>query len=172
MQTMDDEQRMIGNLHTGMRRWIRVGLLVALGWVLSGPASAQLLDDIEVRSDQGVAEIRLQFTVPVRYIRHFPAERGELVKLYLQVLSLEAMEEVELQEFKRTPSIALVPPFTVVYSTVRNCHAVRDPLCLDIQFNKPVRFSIHQGEDGRSILLHVLPDSDSHLPARPKTSKH
>jgi len=125
-----------------------------------------------VRSDQGVAEIRLQFSVPVRYIKHFPAERGEIVKLYLQVLSLEAVEETALQEFKRTPSIALVPPFTVVYSTVRNCHAVRDPLCLDIQFNKPVRFSVHQGTDGRSILLHVLPDTESRPTVRPKPSGH
>lgn len=154
-----------------MKRFLLSTLLAACALTCAS-ASAQLLDDVEVRSDQGVAEIRLQFTVPVRYIKHFPAERGEIVKLYLQVLSLEGVDEAELQEFKRTPSIALVPPFTVVYSTVRNCHAVRDPLCLDIQFNKPVRFSVHQGEDGRSILLHVLPDTDPRLPARPKTSKH
>lgn len=135
-------------------------------------AEAQLLDDIEVRSDQGVAEIRLQFTVPVRYIKHFPAERGELIKLYLQVLSLDGIEERDLQEYKRTPSIPLVPPFTVMYSTVRTCHSVRDPLCLDIQFNKPVRFNVRQGEDGRSILLHVLPDTDSSQPPTAKPGKH
>jgi len=129
-------------------------------------AEAQLLDDIEVRSDQGVAEIRLQFTVPIRYIKHFPAERGELIKLYLQVLSLDGMEERDMQEYKRTPSIPLVPPFTVMYSTVRSCLSVRDPLCLDIQFSKPVRFNIRQGADGRSILLHVLADTDSrHSPS-------
>jgi hypothetical protein len=129
-------------------------------------ADAQLLDDIEVRSDQGVAEIRLHFTAPVRYIKHFPAERGELIKLYLQILSLDVPEERDFQEYKRTPSIPLVPPFKVIYSTVRSCLAVRDPLCLDIQFNKPVRFNVRQGEDGRSILLFVLPDTDQrHQPA-------
>lgn len=154
-----------------MKRFLLSTLLAAC--VLPcAPAGAQLLDDIEVRSDQGLTEIRLQFSAPVRYIRHFPAERGELIKLYLQVLSLDGVEERAMQEYKRLPSLALVPPFTVMYSTVRNCHTVRDPLCLDIQFNKPVRFSVHQGEDGRSILLHVLPDSDSRLPARPKTRGH
>ena len=156
--------------HIALPRWIRVGILVSLGWVQSGPTAAQLLDDVEVRSEQGVAEIRLQFNVPVRYIKHFPAERGELVKLYLQVLSLEGVEEAELQEFKRTPSLALVPPFKVMYSTARNCHAVRDPICLDIQFNKVVQFNVQQGKDGRSILLHVLPDSDSPPPTSPKNS--
>jgi hypothetical protein len=99
--------------------------------------------------------------VPVRYIKHFPAERGELIKLYLQVLSLDGTEERDLQVYKRTPSIPHVPAFTVMYSTVRSCLSVRGPLCLDIQFSKPVRFNIRQGEDGRSVLLHVLADTDS-----------
>jgi hypothetical protein len=144
------------------------------GALLAAVSHAQLLDDIEARSDQGIAEIRLQFTVPVRYIKHFPAEYGDLIKLYLQVLSLDGVEEMDLQEHKRIPKIPLVPPFTVAYSTARTCLSqrlserdlsplppVRDPLCLDIQFNKPVRFNVRQGVDGRSILLHVLPDSES-----------
>jgi len=165
MRTTDDERRMTVRLQTGVRRWIRAGILVSLGWVLTGPASAQLLDDVEVRSDQGVAEIRLEFTAPVRYVNHFPAERGELVKLYLQVLTLEGTEEANMQEYKRIPSTPLVPPFTIAYSTVRSCFAVRDPLCLDIQFKKPVRFKIRQGNNGRSILLFVLPDIDPRQPS-------
>jgi hypothetical protein len=143
------------------RLWLRA-LGLASCALFATIANAQLLDDIEVRSDQGVSEIRLHFTAPVRYIKHFPAERGELIKLYLQVLSLDGTEEMPLQEYKRTPSIPLVPPYTVMYSTARTCLAVRDPLCLDIQFSKPVRFRIRQGEDGRSILLHVLAETDPH----------
>jgi hypothetical protein len=154
------------------RPWLRALLGLATCALFTTIVNAQLLDDIEVRSDQGVSEIRLHFTAPVRYIKHFPAERGELIKLYLQVLSLDGTEEMPLQEYKRTPSIPLVPPYTVMYSTARTCLAVRDPLCLDIQFSKPVRFSVRQGEDGRSILVHVLPDTDSRQPARPKTSGH
>lgn len=107
----------------------------------------------------------MQFSAPVRYIKHFPAERGELVKLYLQVLTLDSEQEISLREYKRVPTFAPVPSFKVTYSTVRSCHAVRDPLCLDIQFDKPVRFRISQGEDGRSILLHVLPNSEPHQAA-------
>lgn len=146
----------------------RGGLLLA-GVLLASVGRAQLIDDINVRSDQGVAEIRLQFTVPVRYIKHFPADSGQIIKLYLQVLSLDGVEEIEPQKYKRTPAVALVPPFSVTYSTVRTCHSVRDPLCLDIQFNKAVRFNIRPGEDGRSIVLHVLPDLNT-TPSRP--AKH
>jgi hypothetical protein len=142
-----------------------LSLLLAACVLSTAPAAAYLadtgfLDDIETRSDQGVAEIRLHFTAPVRYIKHFPAERGEIIKLYLQVLALEGVEEHGPYVYQRTPSVPLIPPFTVVYSTTRTCLAERNPLCLDITFNKPVRFRVRQGEDGRSILLYVLPDTD------------
>lgn len=122
-------------------------------------AGAQLIDDIEARTDQGVTEVRLQFNMPVRYVKHFPQEQGELVKIYLQALTLEGLEEIDRTTYKRTPAVPQLPPFKVLYTTVRNCFAVRDPVCLDIQFSQPVRFTIHQGDDGRSILLHILPDA-------------
>jgi len=143
---------------------IATGIAAAVGLLVTLPASAQIIDDIEVRTHEGVAEVRLLFSMPVRYVKHFPAEKGQLIKLYLQILSLDGQTEVEFQEYKRAPTTALTPSFKVMYSTVRNCLAVRDPLCLDIQFDKPVRFRVRQGEDGRSILLHVLPDTDSRQP--------
>lgn len=152
---------------------ITTGIAAAAGLLVSLPASARILDDeqalsdIEVRTQDGVAEVRLLFSMPVRYIKHFPVNKGQLIKLYLQALSLDPNQQSEVNhyEYKRAPSMALTPSFKVTYSTARNCHAVRDPLCLDIQFDKPVQFRIRPGEDGRSILLYVLPDADSRQPA-------
>lgn len=118
---------------------------------------AQLLDDIDVRSERGVAEMRLQFTAPVRYIKHFPAERGEIVKIYLQVFQMDPSEERRAHEYKHAHTVSPVPPFRVLYSTARSCFAVPDPLCLDIQFSEPVTYRVRQGEDGRSIILTLLP---------------
>jgi len=140
-------------------RWLSA-LVLLLGYALPLVSRAQLIDDIEARTVQGVAEIRLQFTVPVRYIKHFPEERGEMIKLYLQTVGLEDREEIYPREFVHTPPIPLGSPFHVVYTTARTCFAIQDPLCLDIQFSKPVRFRIRPGNDGRSILLTVLPDSE------------
>jgi len=134
-------------------------LATALVSLATHPARAQILDDIEVRTSEGVAEVRLLFSKPVRYLKHFPPDQGQLIKLYLQAVSLDGFEAIEVEEYKRTPVIPLVPPFSITYSTVRNCFAVRDPLCLDIQFNRPVRFQLSPGHDGRSILLVVLPDN-------------
>lgn len=142
-------------------RWLLPALLFVLGCGLPMTAAAELIDDIEAHTVQGVAEIRLQFTVPIRYIKHFPADRGELIKLYLQTVGLEDVEEIYPREYARTPAIPLAPPFHVVYTTARTCFAVQDPLCLDIQFSQPVRFRIRPGNDGRSILLTILPDDDT-----------
>jgi hypothetical protein len=153
-----------------MVRGFRLALLLAACSLPAASAVAYLadegfLDDIDARSDQGVTEVRLHFTAPVRYIKHFPAERGDLIKLYLQVLTLEGTKEGGPYVYKHTPSIPQIPPFTVMYSTVRTCLTERNPLCIDIAFNKPVRFNIRQGEDGRSILLYVLPDTGQRHPA-------
>lgn len=143
-----------------MTKTLRLLGVAALATVALAPtAAAQLIDDIEARTDQGVTEVRLQFNMPVRYVKHFPQEQGELVKIYLQALTLDGLEEIDRTAYKRTPAVPQLPPFKVLYTTVRNCFAVRDPVCLDIQFSQPVRFTIHQGDDGRSILLHILPDA-------------
>lgn len=149
----------------GNARWPSA-LVFLLGCALPLASRAQLIDDIEARTVQGVAEIRLQFTVPVRYIKHFPVDRGEMIKLYLQTVGLEDREEIYPREYVRTPPIPLGSPFHVIYTTARTCFAIQDPLCLDIQFSQPVRFRIRPGNDGRSILLTVLPDNE---PVKGKT---
>jgi hypothetical protein len=137
-------------------RWLPA-LLFALGCGLPVVAFAQIIDYIDAQTVQGVAEIRLQFTVPIHYIKHFPADQGELIKLYLQTVGLEDREDIYPHEYVHTPPIPLAAPLHVVYTTARTCFAVPDPLCLDIRFSQPVRFRVRPGNDGRSILLTILP---------------
>jgi len=149
-------------------RRLMCALLFSLGCSVSSMAAAEVLNDIEVSTDQGVVEYRLQFSVPIQYIKHFPQDQGELIKLYLQALRLDDADRVDRMVYKRTPILADSPPFNLIYSTTRGCFAVLDPICLDIQFNQPVRFKIRQGEDGRSIILIVLPDTTNRNPASKK----
>jgi hypothetical protein len=144
-------------------------LLVVLA-LTTANTGAQLIDDIEASGKQGVAEFRMQFSMPVRYLRHFPEERGELLKVYLQAFPRDGVESADLQTYKRVPSVPGIPPFTLLYTTVRSCYAVPDPVCLDIQFSRPVNFRLRPGEDGRSLVLVVLPDAGT-TPAPDKTKK-
>jgi hypothetical protein len=128
---------------------------------------AQSLDSIDLRTDRGVTEIRLQFTTPVQYLKHFPVERGELIKVYLQRQSVDPGEEHQLQEYKNVPRSPHLPPYTIFYTTGHGCHAVANPLCLDIQFRKPVRYRIRQGTDTRSLILVVIPDAGTNSVTSP-----
>ncbi|KPK68904.1 MAG: hypothetical protein AMJ84_10390, partial [Acidithiobacillales bacterium SM23_46] len=67
--------------------------------------------------------------------------------------------------------VSPVPPFRVIYTTARNCFAVPDPLCLDIQFSAPVTYRVRQGEDGRSIILTLLPTAETEKPKPPAVSR-
>lgn len=142
---------------------VKKGVVILAGLLTALPVCAQILEDIEVRTQNSAAELRLLFSMPVRYVKHFPPEKGQLIKLYLQTLGLEGEPEVEYQEYKRVP--AMSPSFKVNYSTAQHCLAMSGRLCLDIQFEKPVRFRIRQGDDGRSILMLVLPDTQISEPA-------
>jgi len=129
-------------------------------------AHASLIESLETRLEDGVGEIHIVFSVPVRYLKHFPAERGELLKIYLQALGSDVASEVTQRGAKSSPAMALVPSHTVTYTTAQTCFATRDPLCLDVQFNHPVQFRIRPGEDGHSLSILILPQ-DSAPASRP-----
>lgn len=157
----------MGTARPAARRWLGLLLTVALGFTATVRADL-LLDDIDTHVDQGIIEIRLQFSLPVQYLKHFPVDQGELIKLYLQSAALEGTEPLRLTEYKRATTTSDTLPFKVLYTTVRNCFAVSNPICLDIQFNNPVHFRVRPGTDGRSIILVVLPDIDNIEPSPKK----
>jgi hypothetical protein len=139
--------------------WSR--LLLAIGLMATaGSAAAQLLDYIEANSDQGVTEYRLQFSIPIFYIKHFPPEQGKRVKIFLQATGPGAAEQLDYVDYLSVPTPANAPPMKVGYTTVRDCFAATNPICLDIEFSKPVRYRIRPGKDGRSLLLTVLPGTE------------
>ena len=127
---------------------------------LASASHADLLEDMETRTEHGVGEIRLVFSVPVRYLKHFPADHGELLKIYFETFGADEPGNIDLRGYKRSPAMPLVPAYTVTYTTARSCYAARAPLCLDIQFSQPVTYRLKPGEDGRSLLLHILPEVD------------
>jgi hypothetical protein len=130
--------------------WAFVALL---SWLPAAPA--QLLEEIQVAEDNGFARLRLGFATPVRYVRHFPPEHGEIVKIFLQSLALEEIDEADRVERRRGFTSDFIPPFTVTYTARRDCDNIRNPVCLTIQFKEPVSYTLRVGDDGRSLSLFV-----------------
>jgi hypothetical protein len=150
----------------------RLALAALMCLLLAPGARAQdpLLDDIETAVDQGIAQVRIRFTLPVRYLRHFPPERGELVNVYFQITSVDGREISLREEKRKVKATPVLPGFTVTYIHPPSHDLVRDPPYLLIQFERPVSYKLRQGDDNRSIHLYipVTPAEPTPAPAHKK----
>jgi hypothetical protein len=130
-------------------------------------AIAEVLDDVAVERHDDTATIRLRLTGPVHYVRHAPAEAGEIVVVYLEALAPESFVVSVVDEVKRSPKGAPVPQFTVRARVGQACSPAANPVCLTIQFRHPVRYRVRLGEDRRSVVLELPLADDRHVPAAP-----
>jgi hypothetical protein len=130
--------------------------LFAIGALLAASAApAQLLDEIQVAKDNGFARVRLAFTTPVRYVRHFPPEHGQIINVFLGNLAQGEPDDADRAERRIGFTSKYVPPFTVTYTARANCDRTPKPICVTIQFEKAVSYTIRVGDDGRSLLLFI-----------------
>jgi hypothetical protein len=133
---------------------------VLAGALLGAPAAfAEVVDHIAIDQRGQTARIQLRLTVPVRYVRHSPPERGQLVVVVLEALAAERLGPISpIEEVKRTRETGRVPRFTVRVSLDPTCNpASARPLCLVLRFERPVRYRVRLGPDSRSIVVDVLP---------------
>ena len=137
-------------------RAVGIGLLAATVSAAT-VASTRVMDDIEIIASNGTALIRLSFTVPLQYLRHFPASEGELLNIFLQAVSQEAIRDASgtrlLDEVRRSKRTDKVPCFTV--SVIPPVDVARGPVQLVVQFSETVYYRVEPGRDGRSINLEI-----------------
>lgn len=148
-----------------MRRPGAIGVIL-FALLSSAPTHARLIDEMDVSAVDDRVRVRLQFTVPVRYLRHFPPEHGEILNVFLQALAGEDLRDVvghpRVDETKRSPRNTLMPCFTVTYVPPRD--PVRDPMQLVLQFKNKERFRVRLGEDSRSLILELPAQLDGRAP--------
>jgi hypothetical protein len=149
----------------------RAALLAAAVLLQSAPALAAVIDEIAVERHGSTPRVRLRLTGPVHYIRDYASRNGELVNVQLQALApLAPGEGVFPDEVKQSRGDALIPPFTVRVSLDPRCEPVPSPVCILIQFERPVRCRVRLGDDRRSLLLDfpAIPDEKKRSPSPDK----
>ena len=151
----------------GARKLLRTGrglcLAALVALTLPAVADARLMDDIELDGQNGSVRVKVSFTIPLSYLRHFPLAKGEILNVFLQPASPADVRETlghTTDEIRRSPRSPLLPCFTVTYVQPRD--AQRDPVQLVFQFDQPVSYRLEPGTDGRSLVLVV--------PAKPNAS--
>lgn len=135
---------------------MRFSFLLLITLLLT-PARAEVIDDVAIESRDASPTIRLRLTGPVRYLRHFPADQGEIVVVMLEALAPEAFGPVPpAEEVRRSRAAGRVPAFTARVSRDPACAAAARPLCIILAFEAPVRYRIRLGRDRRSVLVELL----------------
>jgi len=137
-----------------------------LGGLLSPESTtAQVLDRIEIVETPIAAEIHIVFNTRALYVRHTPADKGDLIRIFLNFPDLDRSERFA-RELAASPPSDLVPKFSVTFPD-------QGTNGLSVRFERPVRFRISQ-RDIRSasrIVIAVKLDRPSALPPVPPEVK-
>lgn len=142
--------------------------IFAFAWICSGNAIAQPLEDINLQTeaDKVVATIKLSGTV--NNVRHFPAKKGTLLEILLDILPDGSVYEEWIDnEVRKSPPSSLIPSFTVK-TNLKNIQPK-----LIITFSREAAYTVSKGTDGRSILISIkvdkaIPGPEIELPYLPE----
>ena len=122
--------------------------LVVLSLLVMGvairSAHAGMIDHIEIRPAGDEAEIRILFVTQIRYLRQAYLKNGD-IRLYFQLLGVDALDTRLVPENKESPPSDLVSHFTVSYPELDSS--------LSLSFGKSVDYHVRPGTDGRSISI-------------------
>lgn len=130
-------------------------LAIATLLPLATHSQSVMLDDVESRIDQGMARIQIRFTMPVRYLRHFPQNHGELLRVYFQVVGLSADDISLREESRRIERTATLTGFGVTYVPPNIDNVLANPPSVIVQFDQPENFTVRPSEDDHAIDIYV-----------------
>ena len=119
-------------------------------------ASTRVIDDLEIVASNGTALVRVSLTVPLQYLRHFPASEGEILNIFMQAVTQERIRDATiplLDEVRRSKKTDKVPCFTV--TVVPPVDIARAPIQFVVQFAETVNYRVEPGRDGRSFDIEI-----------------
>jgi len=130
------------------------GILLAIAVVLiaqlvgSEPVRKKLLDQLDVQSGEEITTIRISLTSRVRYIRHFPYDSGE--ELRIKITLFDVSHDNREAFFGRE---TLVPFDDLSLEEVVYEGDIEGGPYLTLFFSRRVSFEVQQGTDSRSVVV-------------------
>jgi len=132
------------------------GILLAIAIILiaqlvgSEPVRKKILDQLDVQSGEEVTTIRISLTSRVRYIRHFPYDSGE--ELRIKITLFDVSHDNREAFFGRETLVPFddddLPLEEVVYEG-----DIEGGPYLTLFFSRRVDFEVQQGADSRSVVV-------------------
>jgi len=99
------------------------------------------------------AEITIRFASQLLYLRHFPPEQGQSLRIYLRLTGSPAGGIEQLPGTRVLPARGPAPAASIRFPESDNS--------LSVTFDKATRYTVRPGDDGRSIsiLIPAKPES-------------
>jgi tetratricopeptide (TPR) repeat protein len=125
---------------------IRLAVAMLLSGFAINSAFAHVIDRIEVNQVGDEAEIQIMFDVRIQYLREAALKNGE-IHVYINLLEPDPDRSVLVPESMDSPPSGIAPHFRVSYPGLDSS--------LTVKFDKPVKYRVRPGNDGRSINIYV-----------------
>jgi len=149
-------------------------VFVLLFWLFSTYAVAavtsevaQILDEPDVMPVGDEADIRINFTVPVTYLRSFPDGPSDTLRIALSIPDPCVAEQLAVQESKNSPKTNIITPFTLTFPEIISKGQTGNAICnitknrvdtnktLLIHFDTINTYKVRLGDDNHSIIIRV-----------------
>jgi tetratricopeptide (TPR) repeat protein len=154
-----------------MRKLLFVVLLLAANAVFAAETTglevAQILDQPEVNVVGDGAEIKINFSVPVTYLRSFPDGPSDTLRIAFDIPDPCLAEQIRIQESKSSPKTNTITLFTLTFPEVVAVSNRGNAVCritkqkvdtnktLLIKFDTASAYKVRLGDDNHSIIIKV-----------------
>lgn len=130
-----------------------IAALLEVSALMAQPARGRIISNVTVSEQADRTVLAVEFTFPVRYVRHFPEDYGETVEIQLKEVMVSAIDADLLQRRESYPlqDIDNVPLLDISYEG-----DLPGGPYLTVRFYKPVAFTVRQGSDFRSLAVTVF----------------
>ena len=123
---------------------IALSLIIPLG---AQPTGGNILSDIAITGDGGCKSLRVSFSLPIRYLNHFPPSQGTELRIQLKPLVANPNDRLALMQREAfSPMDDASSLVNVIYEGDMDGGPY-----LTLQFSTKVKFSVAQGTDFRSM---------------------
>jgi hypothetical protein len=123
--------------------------------LMTAPACAGLIDDIDITGKPDTVVAKLRFTAPMAYVRHHPPSAGEQLFVALHALETPDLANLQREQNLRSPPNNLMTVFRVRAGKLPGCNTDPRAVCLWIRFDRPVSYQLQLSADRRNLLLTV-----------------
>jgi tetratricopeptide (TPR) repeat protein len=121
--------------------------------------SARIVDNVEIKTRATGYEIRVNFILPLRYVKHRPTTPSKVVLIEMSPISGITLEDTEiLEEFEDRESLSWDRSIPVPLNEMTFDGSSPNRPLLVFRFARKVDFKLHSSGDLRSLILFVKAD--------------